>query len=136
MIQLPRGAAVCGYARPVEDVYFVLDGRITVGWGEAGRTFEEGLEAKDAIFNPAGRIHYFRNDGAGDATVMMLVGTAECEKCEVDPMRERAVDVTDVSIVDCAFLNGPRDVLEYPLVATQGRPRSANAGQRDPKKGR
>lgn len=79
MIQLPRGVAVRGYARPVEDVYFVLEGCITVGWEEAGHTFEEGLGPRDAIFNPAGRVHYFRNDGAADATFMILVGTAAVE---------------------------------------------------------
>jgi quercetin dioxygenase-like cupin family protein len=33
----------------------------------------------DAIFNPAGRVHYFRNDGAADAEFMLLVGTAGAE---------------------------------------------------------
>jgi len=79
MIHLPKGGAVRSYARPVEDVYFVLDGCITVGWEEAGHTAEEGLGPKDAIFNPAGRVHYFRNDGASDATFMMLVGAAGAE---------------------------------------------------------
>jgi mannose-6-phosphate isomerase-like protein (cupin superfamily) len=79
MIQLPRGVAVRGYARPVEDVYFVLEGCITVGWEEAGHSVEEGLGPKDAIFNPAGRVHNFRNDGAADATLMMLVGTPGAE---------------------------------------------------------
>jgi mannose-6-phosphate isomerase-like protein (cupin superfamily) len=80
MLQLPRGAAVRGYARQVEDVYFVMEGCITVGWEEAGHVAEEGLGPKDAIFNPAGRVHYFRNDGASDATFMMLVGTPEAEE--------------------------------------------------------
>jgi mannose-6-phosphate isomerase-like protein (cupin superfamily) len=80
MLQLPRGVAVRGYARPVEDVYFVMEGCITVGWEEAGHVAEEGLGPKDAIFNPAGRVHYFRNDGASDATFMMLVGTPEAEE--------------------------------------------------------
>ena len=79
MIQLPRGVAVRGYTRPVEDAYFVMEGCVTVGWAEAGHTTEVGLGPKDAIFNPAGRVHYFRNDGASDATFMMLVGAAEAE---------------------------------------------------------
>jgi len=79
MVHLPKGVAVCGYARPVEDVYFVLEGCITVGWEEAGHIVEEGLGPKDAIFNPAGRVHYFRNDGAADAEFMLLVGTAGAE---------------------------------------------------------
>ena len=74
MIHLPKGVAVRGYVRPVEDVYFVLEGCITAGWEEAGHSVEEGLGPKDAIFNPAGRVHYFRNDGIADATFIMLVG--------------------------------------------------------------
>jgi mannose-6-phosphate isomerase-like protein (cupin superfamily) len=77
MIHLPKGVAVHGYVRPVEDVYFVLEGCVTAGWEEAGRAVEERLGPKDAIFNPAGRVHYFRNDGASDATFMILVGAAE-----------------------------------------------------------
>ena len=80
IIHLPKGIAVRGYARSVEDVYFVLEGCITVGWEEAGQTTEERLGPKDAIFNPAGRIHYFRNDGVADAAFMLLAGTARSEE--------------------------------------------------------
>jgi len=79
MIYLPKGVAVRGYERPVEEAYFVLEGCITVGWEEAGHTVEERLGPKDAIFNPAGRAHYFRNDGVADAEFMLLVGTARAE---------------------------------------------------------
>ena len=75
MIHLPRGVGVRGYFRDVEDAYFVLDGCITVGWEEVGHASEEGLGPKDMIFNPPGRMHYFRNDGAGDAEFMLLAGT-------------------------------------------------------------
>jgi mannose-6-phosphate isomerase-like protein (cupin superfamily) len=80
MIHLPTGAAIRGYTRPVEDAYFVLAGSLTVGWEEDGHSVEERLGAKDAIFNPAGRVHYFRNDGVADAEFMMLVGMAEPEE--------------------------------------------------------
>jgi len=79
LIHLPKGVAVRGYVRPVEDVFFVLKGCITVGWEDAGHIVEESLGSKDVIFNPAGRFHYFRNDGAADADFMMLVGTAAAE---------------------------------------------------------
>jgi len=77
LIHLPKGAAVSGYSRPVEDVFFVLEGCITVGWGETGHAVEESLGPRDAIFNPAGGVRYFRNAGAADAEFMMLVGAAE-----------------------------------------------------------
>ena len=58
---------------------FVLEGCITVGWEEAGHTVEERLGPKDVILTPAGRVHYFRNDGVADAEFMLLVGSARAE---------------------------------------------------------
>jgi quercetin dioxygenase-like cupin family protein len=79
MVHLPKGVAIRGYTRPVEDAFFVLEGCITVGWEERGGAVEERLGPKDVIFNPAGRIHHFRNDGVADAEFMMLVGTPQAE---------------------------------------------------------
>jgi quercetin dioxygenase-like cupin family protein len=80
MIGLPKGVAVHAYARPVEDAYFVLHGCVTVGWEEPGCKAEERLGPRDVILNPAGRVHYFRNDGIADAAFMLLVGTADAEE--------------------------------------------------------
>jgi mannose-6-phosphate isomerase-like protein (cupin superfamily) len=75
MIHLPRGVAIKPYVREVEDVYFVLEGAITVGWEQDGETVERRLGARDLMFNPAGRAHYFRNDGAADAQFTMVMGS-------------------------------------------------------------
>jgi mannose-6-phosphate isomerase-like protein (cupin superfamily) len=80
MVHLPQGAAIRGYARPVEDAFFVLEGCVTIGWEQDGRAVEERLGPKDAIFNPAGQVHYFHNDGVADAEFMMLVGASEAEE--------------------------------------------------------
>jgi len=74
LVRLPRGVAIKPYAREVEDVYFVLEGAITVGWEQGGEIVERRLGERDLMFNPAGRAHYFRNDGAGDAEFSMVVG--------------------------------------------------------------
>src|SRR5580700_9082141 len=76
MIHLPRGVAVRGYRRAVEDAYFVLDGAVTVGWEEDGETAEQRLGRLDVIQNPPGRTRWFRNDGVTDATFMLLSGGA------------------------------------------------------------
>ncbi|WP_428674268.1 cupin domain-containing protein [Reyranella sp.] len=76
LIRLPRGVAIKPYTREVEDVYFVLEGAITVGWEQDGEIVERRLGERDLMFNPAGRAHYFRNDGAGDAEFSMVVGAA------------------------------------------------------------
>ena len=79
MIHLPEGRGVRAYAREVEDVYFVLQGVLTVGWEEEGGIVEQRLGPRDLIFNPAGRLHYFRNEGLEPAQFMMVVGTPEAE---------------------------------------------------------
>jgi len=79
LVHLPRSAGVALYERQVEDVYFVLEGVITVGWEEQGRVHEERLGPKDLVFNPPGRAHYFRNDGVTDAQFMLAVGTPKPE---------------------------------------------------------
>jgi mannose-6-phosphate isomerase-like protein (cupin superfamily) len=79
MVHLPRGKAIAPYVRDVEDVYFVLDGTLAVGWEEGGKIVEKRLGARDLVFNPAGRPHFFRNDGATDAQFTMVVGTPEPE---------------------------------------------------------
>jgi oxalate decarboxylase/phosphoglucose isomerase-like protein (cupin superfamily) len=66
-------------ANPAGMENFVLEGCITVGWEEAGHTVEERLGPKDVILTPAGRVHYFRNDGVADAEFMLLVGSARAE---------------------------------------------------------
>ncbi len=78
-VHLPRGVAIKPYARAVEDVYFVLEGAITVGWEQDGQIVERRLGERDLMFNPAGRAHYFRNDGVSDAEFTMVVGAAQPE---------------------------------------------------------
>jgi mannose-6-phosphate isomerase-like protein (cupin superfamily) len=75
MVHLPRGVAVRPYVREVEDVYFVLDGALTVGWVQDGEIVERRLGARDLIFNPAGRAHFFRNDGVTDTQFTMIMGS-------------------------------------------------------------
>jgi hypothetical protein len=79
MIHLPKGVAVKPYVRDVEDVYFVLDGAITAGWVQDGEVVERRLGTRDLLFNPAGRPHYFRNDGVADAQFTMVVGSGAPE---------------------------------------------------------
>ena len=85
LVHVPRGKGVRLYERSVEDAYMVLEGVLTVGWDVEGRVVEERLGPKDAIFNPAGRLHYFRNDGFHDAQFMMIIGTPASEDVDFEP---------------------------------------------------
>jgi mannose-6-phosphate isomerase-like protein (cupin superfamily) len=75
LVHLPRGVAIKPYVREVEDVYFVLEGTITVGWEQDGQIVERRLGERDLMFNPTGRPHYFRNDGVTDAQFSMVIGS-------------------------------------------------------------
>jgi mannose-6-phosphate isomerase-like protein (cupin superfamily) len=75
LVHLPRGVAIKPYVREVEDVYFVIEGTIVVGWEQDGEVVERRLGHRDLMFNPAGRPHYFRNDGVTDAQFSMVVGS-------------------------------------------------------------
>lgn len=79
LIFLPRGAGVQAYERAVEEAYLLLEGCITVGWEEGGKKVEKRLGPKDLILNPAGRVHWFKNEGFEDAQFLMVVGTPEPE---------------------------------------------------------
>lgn len=79
LVCLPKGAGVRAYARDVEDAYLVIEGCVTACWEDGGKVAEKRLGPRDLIFNPAGRAHYFRNDGFEDAQFFMVVGTPKPE---------------------------------------------------------
>jgi mannose-6-phosphate isomerase-like protein (cupin superfamily) len=76
LLTVPRGVAVRAYGRDTEEALLVLAGQLTVGWEEDGVVAEARLGRRDAVLTPAGRVHWFRNDGAADAEVWMVVGGA------------------------------------------------------------
>jgi mannose-6-phosphate isomerase-like protein (cupin superfamily) len=79
MLGVPPGVGVKPYVRRVEDALLVLEGSLTVGWEENGQAAELELGPRDLVLNPAGRPHWFRNDGVGPAVVWSVVGDAEPE---------------------------------------------------------
>ena len=85
LVEVPSGVRIQPYERDVEDAYFVLEGRLTVGWEENGEQLEKRLGPKDMIFNPPGRRHYFRNDDSQPTQFMMVVGTPEPENVDFRP---------------------------------------------------
>jgi mannose-6-phosphate isomerase-like protein (cupin superfamily) len=79
MLSIPAGIGVQPYTRAVEDVFMVLEGSLTVGWEEDGQQAEVELGPRDLLLTPAGRPHWFRNDGAGPCTAWSVVGDCEAE---------------------------------------------------------
>jgi uncharacterized cupin superfamily protein len=54
--------------RTIEEIYFVLEGEITIKVGDDVET----LHARDAVLVPAGTARQMRNDGDGEAAVAMV----------------------------------------------------------------
>lgn len=79
MLGIPAGVGVKPYVRDVEDAFLVLEGDLTVGWEENGESVEMKLGPRDLVLNPAGRAHWFRNNGAGAATVWSIIGASGAE---------------------------------------------------------
>nr|WP_319248539.1 cupin domain-containing protein [uncultured Celeribacter sp.] len=79
MLGVPSRVGVKAFSRDVEDAFLVLEGSLIVGWEEDGETVEIELGPRDLVKTPAGRKHWFRNNGAGHATVWYVVGSAEPE---------------------------------------------------------
>jgi mannose-6-phosphate isomerase-like protein (cupin superfamily) len=75
MWAIPAGAGVKPFAREVEDALMVLEGSLTVGWEEEGTQVAMELGPRDLLLTPAGRRHWFRNDGVGPCTVWTVVGS-------------------------------------------------------------
>ena len=85
MLHLPKGVAVRGHRRAVEEAYFVLGGAVTVGWEDGGEVAERCLGHLDLILNPPSRTRWFRNDGVGDATFLLLAGNAPGAAVRFEP---------------------------------------------------
>ena len=85
LVTIPRGCAVRAYSRAAEESYLMLEGCLTVGWCDGNATVEERLGPKDLVLTPAGRAHYFRNDGVSDAQFFMVVGSAAPDKVQFLP---------------------------------------------------
>ena len=73
------GVGVKPFVRDVEDAFLVLEGALTVGWEENGEVTEVELGPRDLVKTPAGRKHWFRNNGAGAATVWYVIGSEGAE---------------------------------------------------------
>jgi quercetin dioxygenase-like cupin family protein len=86
MLGIPSRVGVKAFSRDVEDAFLVLEGALVVGWEENGEVVEVELGPRDLVKTPADRKHWFRNDGAGAATVWYLVGSAEPESVSFQPL--------------------------------------------------
>jgi mannose-6-phosphate isomerase-like protein (cupin superfamily) len=71
---LPAGHGGPAHFHETEEVFFVLEGEVTCVWEQNGRTYERTLKQYDAILNPPGVPHYFRNDGDREARFNIMVG--------------------------------------------------------------
>lgn len=67
-----RYAAV--HTHEIEEIFLIHQGRMTVSWEFDGELVDVVLGPGDALVNPAGRAHGFRNDGPGPILAQFMVG--------------------------------------------------------------
>ncbi len=61
----------------VEEVFFVLQGQVTMIWEQDGVEVERVLGPRDLIFTPPGVYRGLRNDTEGDALMLVMLGAAK-----------------------------------------------------------
>ena len=67
-----RYAAVHGHE--IEEIFLIREGRMTVSWDFDDHLVDVVLGPGDALVNPAGRAHGFRNEGPGPVMAQFMVG--------------------------------------------------------------
>jgi mannose-6-phosphate isomerase-like protein (cupin superfamily) len=67
-----RYAAV--HTHEIEEIFLLHSGRMVVSWDYAGELVDIALGPGDALVNPAGRAHGFRNDGPTPLVAQFMVG--------------------------------------------------------------
>ena len=77
---VPPGEGNAPHTHPVEEVFFILKGNVTVFFEEEdGRRVEEHLGPWDCVSCPAGVIHGFQNNGLEPAYLQVMVGQTKPE---------------------------------------------------------
>ncbi len=74
VVYVPPGGGGNLHAHKEEEVFFCLEGHITVSWARDGEIVEVGLGPKDMIMNPPGHLHGYRNNGVEGAYLMIMLG--------------------------------------------------------------
>jgi len=60
----------------IEELFFVHSGRLTMSWQFGDECVDFVAGPGDAVLNPSGRPHGFRNDGPEDCVMQIMVATA------------------------------------------------------------
>jgi mannose-6-phosphate isomerase-like protein (cupin superfamily) len=80
VMYVPPGEGNAPHTHPVEEVFFILKGNVTVFFEEEdGRHVEENLGPWDCVSCPAGVIHGFQNNGLEPAYLQVMVGQTKPE---------------------------------------------------------
>ena len=80
IMYVPPGQGNASHTHEVEEVFFVLEGIVTVFFeDETGRRLDVKLGPWDCVSCPAGVIHGYQNDGLEPAYLQVMAGAAQPE---------------------------------------------------------
>ena len=95
---VPPGEGNAPHTHPVEEVFFILKGNVTVFFEEEdGRRVEENLGSWDCVSGPAGVIHGFQNNGLEPAYLQVMVGQTKPEPMGYADVK---LDASDAHLAD------------------------------------
>lgn len=75
LIYLPPGQGAPFHAHDAEEVFMVLEGRVTFWWEEGGECTESALGPKDLVTYPPNIRHAFKNTGVEGAWLHIVIGS-------------------------------------------------------------
>jgi quercetin dioxygenase-like cupin family protein len=71
---VPPGQGNPPHTHEVEEIFFVLQGRLTVFWCEGDERVERTMGPWDMVFNPADVVHGYQNATGEDVYVQIMLG--------------------------------------------------------------
>ncbi len=96
VMYVPPGEGNAPHTHPVEEVFFILKGNLTVFFEEEdGRRVEENLGPWDCVSCPGGVIHGFQNNGVEPVYLQVMVGQTDPERMGYADVK---LDTTDAHL--------------------------------------
>jgi mannose-6-phosphate isomerase-like protein (cupin superfamily) len=83
-VRCKPGTGAALHSHPTVEVFFVMDGRFDVIWGDGGK-HRATLEKFDIISVPVGVMRGFENTGTGEGLLMAILGGDDAGYVEWDP---------------------------------------------------
>jgi mannose-6-phosphate isomerase-like protein (cupin superfamily) len=95
IMEMPAGHHQPFHHHDEDEVFFVLEGTVTVMWKDGDRVVERRLGKWDMANNPSGRVHALRNDGPGPVFFQVMLASPQPARPQYEDERLLALQKAD-----------------------------------------